>query len=297
MAMSIPVYSLYGEQVEPEWYDFVNIEPLEIRSKIHNWEIPPHIHKTLLQIPFLRQGSVHITFNNNRLIAHAPSLIFVPAGTVHSYRYTPDAYGPSITASQRPVESMITTVMPDLLSWVRKPTVVPISPTEETEILGIYETLQCELQKKEFGHLVYCMAQLVRLFVLMARINGQSHTHLAGTMHTKNAMLVDKFMTLVDKKFMTQACVGDYAHELGITAGHLSRACREVLGISVLEFVRMRVIQEAQRELVYTSKSIKQLAAMLGYTDEAYFSRAFKKQVGLSPKLFRENALKQMKRI
>ncbi len=58
--------------------------------------------------------------------------------------------------------------------------------------------------------------------------------------------------------------------------------------------INRRVIQEAQRELVYTAKTIKQLAAVLGFNDEAYFTRFFHKHVGVSPTQFRELAVKQM---
>ncbi|RLM22192.1 helix-turn-helix domain-containing protein [Brenneria goodwinii] len=58
--------------------------------------------------------------------------------------------------------------------------------------------------------------------------------------------------------------------------------------------INMRVIQEAQRELVYTAQTIKQLAASLGFNDEAYFTRFFHKHTGVSPKQFRELAVQQI---
>ena len=88
--------------------------------------------------------------------------------------------------------------------------------------------------------------------------------------------------------------IDDYANKMGMTPGHLSRLCRLALGMSSLDVINMRVIQEAQRELVYTSKTIKQLAASLGFTDEAYFTRFFRKHVGVSPKKFRSLAIEQI---
>ena len=49
-------------------------------------------------------------------------------------------------------------------------------------------------------------------------------------------------------------------------------------------------------ELVYTHMPIKQLAAELGYSDDAYFSRFFRKHTGLSPSTFRAQALAQLHR-
>jgi AraC family transcriptional activator of pobA len=64
--------------------------------------------------------------------------------------------------------------------------------------------------------------------------------------------------------------------------------------MSAIDVINLRVVQEAQRELIYTSAPVKRLAAALGFDDEAYFSRFFKKHAGIAPKDFRNNALRDM---
>jgi len=49
-----------------------------------------------------------------------------------------------------------------------------------------------------------------------------------------------------------------------------------------------RILIAAKRELYLTSKPVKQIAASLGYGDEFYFSRFFKKKVGVSPDVYRK---------
>lgn len=48
-----------------------------------------------------------------------------------------------------------------------------------------------------------------------------------------------------------------------------------------------RIIVEAKRELYLTSKSVEKIAYLLGYRDEYYFSRFFKKHAGISPRRYR----------
>jgi AraC family transcriptional regulator, transcriptional activator of pobA len=57
--------------------------------------------------------------------------------------------------------------------------------------------------------------------------------------------------------------------------------------MSTIEAINARVVHEARRELVYSSLSVKQVAAELGFDDEAYFGRFFKKQTGMRPTEFR----------
>ena len=51
---------------------------------------------------------------------------------------------------------------------------------------------------------------------------------------------------------------------------------------------------EAQRDLVFASSSIQQLADALGFADEANFGRFFRKHTGLTPREFRARALQTM---
>ena len=51
---------------------------------------------------------------------------------------------------------------------------------------------------------------------------------------------------------------------------------------------------EAQRDLVFASSSIQQLADALGFAGEAYFGRLFRKHTGLKPREFRARALHTM---
>ena len=64
--------------------------------------------------------------------------------------------------------------------------------------------------------------------------------------------------------------------------------------MSTQDAVNARVVHEAQRELVYSSLSVKQVAAELGFEDEAYFGRFFKKQTGWRPTEFRQMARRQL---
>jgi len=64
--------------------------------------------------------------------------------------------------------------------------------------------------------------------------------------------------------------------------------------MSSIDVINDRVLHEAQRDLIYTVSSIKQIAASLGFEDEAYFGRFFRKHTGLSPQAYRMQALARL---
>ena len=79
-----------------------------------------------------------------------------------------------------------------------------------------------------------------------------------------------------------------YAQRLGLTVTHLNRLCREHLSDTALGIVNARILLEAKRCLIFTSLSVKETAAAVGFDDAAYFTRFFRRESGLSPLAFRE---------
>ena len=80
-----------------------------------------------------------------------------------------------------------------------------------------------------------------------------------------------------------------FAAELGVTPGHLSRACNIACGRSASAILADRVHFEARRMLAETDLPIKYIAEKLGFHSAAYFSRAFHKHTGYAPRNFRQN--------
>lgn len=54
------------------------------------------------------------------------------------------------------------------------------------------------------------------------------------------------------------------------------------------ELIRERILKDAKWDLLHTRKPVKQIAHELGFADELYFSRLFKRATGHSPRFFRE---------
>ena len=63
---------------------------------------------------------------------------------------------------------------------------------------------------------------------------------------------------------------------------------KKYFGKTLTEMIFERIIIEAKRELYLTSKSIREIAFELGFSDEFYFSRFFKNSTDISPSLYRE---------
>lgn len=82
--------------------------------------------------------------------------------------------------------------------------------------------------------------------------------------------------------------VKQLAPVVGMSVSSLSKSFRQDTGITLKDFINNHIIQTSKEFLLLDNSSIKQVAYALGYTDEFYFSRFFKKRTGLSPKEYRK---------
>ncbi|MDD3344437.1 MAG: helix-turn-helix domain-containing protein [Sulfurospirillaceae bacterium] len=89
-----------------------------------------------------------------------------------------------------------------------------------------------------------------------------------------------------DYKIAKPSC---YARRLKTSISLLNQALKEITGKHAGEYIRIKTIQEAQRLLKYDAMTCNEIAYHLGFLDSAYFSRFFKREVGISPKAFRDS--------
>lgn len=96
---------------------------------------------------------------------------------------------------------------------------------------------------------------------------------------------------------MIQRCVliiqSEYSHEIDLaylagkcdaSVSYLSKRFREVMGVSPIQYLNQYRIKIACALLFRGNYQVNEVAREVGFTDPNYFTRAFKKAVGLSPK-------------
>lgn len=293
---SIPNFALYGTQAQPLWADMVHFERIPERSSRFHWEIDPHMHDALIQVLYITSGGGETFIDDRRWALHPPCLIVAPARSVHGFHWTPNTDGPVITAAQRPLESLAAVAAPELLATVRTPAVLAVDPQgrHAETLMPLFEAIEREAALHAQGQVSAGLSLLVALFVQIARISHSAGSAGDEVARSRKAAQIERFRALLDARCRERLPVEGYARAIGVTAGQLTRLCREVLGMSTLDAINARAVHEAQRELVYSSLSVKQVAGELGFDDEAYFGRFFKKQTGLRPTEFREMARKKL---
>lgn len=81
---------------------------------------------------------------------------------------------------------------------------------------------------------------------------------------------------------------GEQAEILHITPTHLCRLYQQIFRRSPSQFLMMFRYRHARRLLSETDQSMSEIAEELGFSSQAFFSRQFKQQAGMSPKAWRQ---------
>ena len=80
----------------------------------------------------------------------------------------------------------------------------------------------------------------------------------------------------------------DIAKNVELSPKYLSFLFKKEVGITVSEYVQHSKIDEVKKLLAYSKTPISEICTLLNFNDQSYFTKVFKKVVGITPKQYRE---------
>jgi AraC family transcriptional activator of pobA len=110
---------------------------------------------------------------------------------------------------------------------------------------------------------------------------------LSGVTVTKFNGCLREYFEKSDAEEKGLPTVNYMAAQLSLSPKYLSDLLKQETGKTALELIHLYVISEAKNMLVAGDRSIAEIAYQLGFENPPYFSRLFKKEVGMSPKEFK----------
>jgi len=85
--------------------------------------------------------------------------------------------------------------------------------------------------------------------------------------------------------------VRQMASELNLSARYLSDLLKQETGKTAIDLIHIYLISEAKNLLISADNNVAQIAYTLGFENPPYFSRLFKKEVGITPNEFKRQNL------
>jgi two-component system response regulator YesN len=98
---------------------------------------------------------------------------------------------------------------------------------------------------------------------------------------------VERAAAAIADLYVTDLGVEDLAAKLGITGGHLTRIFKAKTGLTFTEYLARYRMKRAAELLRDPTVHIRDVADLVGYRDQRYFSSLFRRLVGVTPTQFR----------
>jgi AraC family transcriptional regulator, transcriptional activator of pobA len=275
IANTVPSYFVYGEAVRNLEVGFLHVELVSTRRKLHRGRVAAHKHPQLAQVTFWTKGGGTYHIEDKSWTFSAPAVSFVPSGVVHGFSVKPSSDAIVLSISNDALKNALAHHHASAMEAV-----FIDGQVSQDDWQVISRTMNLLLQ--EHGSL---RAQRA---LIMTHLAGVVLGYVARQVPLPDSApqqlpLAQKLRDLVDKHFREKRAVARYVADLHTTLHLLDKAAKGAFGLPVKQLIVQRRLLEAKRLLQFTIRSAEDISHELGFSDPAYFNRAFRKHTGQSP--------------
>jgi len=169
-----------------------------------------------------------------------------------------------------------------------------LSPKEEQTIKSIFRNIEAEYQNNQDE-----FSKDIILTHLEALLKYADRFYKRQFLNRKeiNKALFTRFKEILDEYFESKLLeekgipsVEWLASQLGVSHRYMRDTIKTETGKTAVDQINLYLVEEAKNLLLAPNASISETAYQLGFEYPQYFSRLFKKKVGISPKEYIENA-------
>ncbi len=143
------------------------------------------------------------------------------------------------------------------------------------------------------------LERILSMIVLEAQTTNYQpviHAYLAAFLHKLSLIRKDLHIVqedrsqrlstlfeLIEKHRLTERKTSFYAERIGLTTKRLNEILKIKVGLTLTQLLHKILIADAKKMIAKGDRSIKEVSYDLGFSEQAYFSRFFKKQTGMTP--------------
>ncbi|WP_195964461.1 AraC family transcriptional regulator [Clostridium cuniculi] len=152
-------------------------------------------------------------------------------------------------------------------------------------ILYYLNTLVHEVEEKESNYELACKS-ILTLFIIYISRNAQSTLLIADNPEKLNIECV-KIKNYIDSHYSENITLDILSNLSYVNKFHLVHPFTKQMGISPINYLINRRIEESKNLLTTTNYTIRDISTIVGFSNSSYFSQMFKKFTGYSPRMYK----------
>ena len=157
---------------------------------------------------------------------------------------------------------------------------------ESMDITSCLRNILREMEQKQPGYEDVCQAYMEILIIRLMRSTGLSvPTEPQNSVGNHQCATVRRY---IDNHFKEPLTLDQLAAEAHMNKYYLSHAFKQEYGISPINYMISRRLEESKYLLAETDLSMSQIAQLLGFSSLSYFSQVFHRTQGISPMEYRQ---------
>lgn len=158
---------------------------------------------------------------------------------------------------------------------------------ESVEISGCLRNILREMEQKNTGYEDVCQAYMEILIIRLMRSMALAVPAEAQTVSAnRQCAAVRRYIDLHFKEALTLEQLAEEGH---MNKFYLSHAFKQEYGISPINYMISKRVEESKYLLAETDLSMSQIAQLLGFSSLSYFSQVFRRTQSVSPKEYRQS--------
>lgn len=165
---------------------------------------------------------------------------------------------------------------------------VDLSKQEAAEFEELATCIERELAAVGLGQTEILVSYLKVFLIKATRLKLDQQRRLPDIPVSRTSPALDRLIQLIEEHYRKHHGPAFYAAALHVTPKALGKMVKARFKRTLTELIRERLIKHAKWQLLHTLRPVKEIAWEIGFTDELYFSRLFKRATGYAPTAFRE---------
>lgn len=234
----------------------------------------------------LEKGIITIKIDFQKYEIKSPSIVYMHPNQVHRIMAFEDVRVSSCAINNENLNPEYLKLLEDITP------VKPLLLTKETfSIISEAISLCMKFSERKHGKLYHSLLKdscnaLAGLVISQYIEQSKSPDKLS-----RFETVTKAFNEILERNYSTTKRPTEYAQKLNISTPYLNECVKNTTGYSVSHHIQQRIMLEAKRLLYHSNKSVKEIAAELGFDDYPYFSRLFTKVTGMTALTFRNKNL------
>jgi len=128
----------------------------------------------------------------------------------------------------------------------------------------------------------------------IVRVLDRIIDNIYTTRNDYNYEILEKALRYIDEHSSLPLTLEDVANHVALSPYHFAHLIKKELGFTFVDYLTRVRIEKAKRLLRQSDQNITQIAFEVGYPDQSYFTKVFKRIEETTPKLYRQSFMKNL---